>query len=61
MKKALLILIGLIPFVLGFLMNAWLMQNQDSVLPFKLIGILFLVFWGLIGYITCKFEKTPLK
>ena len=61
MKKALLILIGLIPFVLGFLMNAWLMQNQDSVLPFKLIGILFLVCWGLIGFITYNFEKTPLK
>lgn len=61
MKKMILLLVGLIPFVLGFLMNSWLMQNQNSVLPFKLIGILFLVFWVLVGFKTCKFEKTPLK
>lgn len=54
-----LFLIGLIPFVLGFLMNSWLMQNPNSILPFKLIGIIFLVFWVLVGFITCKFEKTP--
>ncbi|MFF2755149.1 hypothetical protein ACFVR1_15530 [Psychrobacillus sp. NPDC058041] len=61
MKKMILFLLGLIPFVLGFLMNSWLMQNQNSILPFKLIGIIFLVFWVLVGFITCKFEKTPLK
>ena len=61
MKKLVLFLIGFIPFVLGFLMNSWLMQNQNSVLPFKLIGILFLIFWVLVGFITCKFGKTPLK
>ncbi|MFF2754471.1 hypothetical protein ACFVR1_12090 [Psychrobacillus sp. NPDC058041] len=61
MKKLILFFIGLIPFVLGFLMNSWLMQNQNSILPFKLIGIIFLVFWALVGFITCKFEKTPFK
>src|SRR5690606_38325650 len=30
-----------------------------SILPFKLIGILILVFWLLLGFITCKIEKTP--
>lgn len=61
MKKMILLLIGLIPFVLGFLMNSWLMQHPNSILPFKLIGIIFLGFWVLVGFITCKFEKTPLK
>lgn len=61
MKRMILFLIGLIPFVLGFLMNSWLMQNPNSVLPFKLIGIIFLVCWVLVGFITCKFDKTPLK
>ena len=59
MKKIILFLIGLIPFVLGFLMNSWLMQNPNSILPSKLIGIIFLVFWVLVGFITCKFNKTP--
>ena len=59
MKKMILLLIGIIPFVLGFLMNSWLMQNPNSILPFKLIGITFLVFWVFVGFITCKFEKTP--
>lgn len=58
MKKMILFLIGIIPFMLGFLMNSWLIQNPNSILPFKLIGIIFLVFWILVGFITCKFEKT---
>ncbi|CAM5199965.1 putative protein OS=Ureibacillus acetophenoni OX=614649 GN=SAMN05877842_11742 PE=4 SV=1 [Ureibacillus acetophenoni] len=61
MKKLVLILIGLIPFVIGIQMSEWLMQHQDRVLPFKIIGIVFLIFWILVGFITSKFEKTPLK
>lgn len=56
-----LLILGLIPFVLGFLMNLWLMQNQDSVLPFKLIGIIFLAFWVTVGFNSVKFEKGLLK
>ena len=59
MKKMLLVLIGLIPFVLGFVMNSWLMDNPDSILPFKLIGILFLGFWVLVGFLTYKYDKKP--
>lgn len=61
MKKAILFLLGLTPLVLGFLMNSWMMKNQSSVLPFKLLGIIFLLFWVLVGFITCKFERTTLK
>ncbi|MFY3792333.1 hypothetical protein ACOQFO_11725 [Ureibacillus sp. MALMAid1270] len=61
MKKLVLILIGFIPFVIGLQMNTWLMENQDRVLPFEIIGIVFLIFWILVGFITSKFEKTPLK
>lgn len=61
MKKVILFILGLTPFVLGFLMNSWLMKNQNSVLPFKLIGIIFLLYWVLVGFTTCKFGKTPLK
>ncbi|MEK4628490.1 MAG: hypothetical protein ABS944_16845 [Solibacillus sp.] len=59
MKKLILFLIGIIPFVLGFLMNSWLIQNSNSILPLKLIGIILLIFWVLVGFITCKFDKTP--
>jgi hypothetical protein len=56
-----LFLLGLIPFVLGFLMNSWMLQNPDDVLPYKLIGFIFLAFWVTVGFISYKFEKTPLK
>lgn len=42
-------------------MNSWLMQNQDSVLPFNLIGLIFLAFWVTVGFISYKFEKSLLK
>lgn len=61
MKRITLILLGLVPLVLGFLMNSWMMGNQNSVLPFKIIGIIFLLFWVLVGFITCDFERTPFK
>lgn len=60
MKGMILFLLGLIPFVLGFLMNSWLMQNQNSVLPSNIIGIIFLIFWVLVGFITCKHGKKRL-
>ena len=56
-----LFLVGLIPLVLGFIMNSWILENQDSVLPFKLIGFIFLAFWVIVGFIGFKFEKTLLK
>ena len=31
------------------------------MLPYKLIGIVFLVFWFVIGFKTCKFEETQLR
>jgi hypothetical protein len=60
-KKMPLFLLGLIPLVLGFFMNSWMIQNQDGVLPFKLIGFTFLAFWVMVGFISYKFEKTLLK
>ena len=60
-KKMTLLLLGLIPLVLGFIMNSWILENQDSVLPFKLIGFIFLAFWVIVGFIGFKFEKTLLK
>ncbi len=50
MKKIFLPAAGLIPFALGFGMNARMMANMDLVLPYRLIGAVWLLFWGLVGY-----------
>lgn len=60
-KRIFLILLGFIPLALGFLMNYWMMKYQDSVLPYTLTGIIFLVLWAFIGFLTCEFEETPSK
>ena len=60
-KKLTLFILGFIPLVLGFMMNSWILENQESVLPFKLIGFVFLAFWVIVGFIGFKFERTLLK
>lgn len=59
MKKYMLFFLGLIPFVLGFIMNSIMMQN--FTLPHKLIGIIYILFWAFIGFKTCEFGKTSLE
>lgn len=61
MRKVMLLLLGFIPFILGFMMNAIMMQNPNFILPYMAIGILSLVIWGFIGFKTCKFGKTSLE
>ncbi|MDD3705069.1 MAG: hypothetical protein PHC45_03250 [Clostridiaceae bacterium] len=61
MRRFKLFLIGLIPFILGFIMNAIMMQNPNFNLPYKLIGVLSLVIWGFIGFKTCEFGKTSVE
>ena len=50
MKKILLLAAGLIPFALGFGMNALMTANMNLVLPYRLIGVVLLLFWGFFGY-----------
>ncbi len=59
MKKLILFFLGLIPFALGFAMNAIMMQNQNYTLPYRLIGIMWILIWLFIGYKTCTLGKTP--
>jgi hypothetical protein len=61
MKKFMLFFLGLIPFALGFIINAIMTQNKDLLLPYKLIGIMCILFWGFIGFKTCEFGKTSLE
>ncbi len=61
MKKLLLFLIGLLPFALGFAMNALLMANMNFVLPYKLIGIIWLLLWGFFGYLMRDYAGSGIK
>lgn len=56
MKKMTLLLVGLIPFFIGYGMN-YLMQGpfSNTVLPYKLIGAAFLIAWFFAGRYSCKF------
>lgn len=42
-------------------MNSWLLDNPDSVLPARLIGITFLIFWAVIGFMSYKFKIEMIK
>ncbi|GGA60095.1 hypothetical protein [Ornithinibacillus halotolerans] len=57
-KKIILFLLGFTPLLLGYVMNSWMMENLDKVLPLKLIGFLFLAFWLLIGLVSNKLETS---
>ncbi|MBQ7091790.1 MAG: hypothetical protein IJN83_03970 [Clostridia bacterium] len=51
MKKALLILLGCIPFLIGWLINAFMMANPDTLPPLFFISIVFLLAWGAVAFI----------
>ncbi|MDK2951163.1 MAG: hypothetical protein PWQ77_828 [Kosmotogales bacterium] len=51
MKKVVLFISGLIPFLMGYLMN-WSMLTIffDVNVPYALISVITLLIWGLLGY-----------
>ena len=46
----LLVAIGCLPFLLGGIINAYMMQHMDVTPPFFLISVLFLVIWSTIAF-----------
>ena len=44
----LLVILGLLPFAAGGVMNHSMMAHPDTLPPFLLIGLLLLLGWGLI-------------
>lgn len=50
MLIALLVAVGLLPFLLGGLLNWYIMTYTESLPPLFLIGVLFLVFWGVVAF-----------
>lgn len=59
MKKMTLLLVGIIPFFIGYGMN-YLMLGPfaNMVLPYKLIGIAFLIAWFFVGRYSYKFVSS---
>lgn len=57
-KKVTLILIGSIPFFIGYGMNALILGVPSVALPFKLISIAALILWFLIGRYSYKLADT---
>ena len=47
----LLVILGAIPYLLGYAMNWYMMEHMDALLPFKWIAVLFLLFWGLLAFL----------
>lgn len=50
----LLVILGLLPFVAGGLMNHSMLAHPDTLPPFLLIGLLLLLGWGLISFFAVR-------
>ncbi len=46
-----LLLLGATPFLFGGIVNWYVMQHLDASLPFEVIGIVFLAYWGLLAFL----------
>jgi len=44
-------ILGALPFALGGILNWYLMNRMDAVLPYGAIGICFLLIWGGLGFL----------
>lgn len=47
----LLVLLGAIPYLLGYAMNWYILEHPDTLPPFGRIAALFLLFWGLLAFL----------
>ena len=57
MKKLWLVILGVIPLAVGFVMNWLMMTFSQTVFPYLLISIAFLSFWTWLGFNSYKFNK----
>lgn len=47
----LLVILGAIPYLLGYAMNWYMMEYPDTLPPLRWIAVLFLLFWGLLAFL----------
>lgn len=60
MMKLSYLVFGFTPLLAGYIINEWIMNNMDSVLPYRRLSIFFLIFWTVLGFFLSK-EKNSLK
>ena len=62
MKKAvctILVLLGGIPFAVGYAMNHWMMEHEDTTPNFLLVGLIFLLAVMAVGFFANKSVGNP--
>lgn len=45
------IIVGALPFVVGGIQNWYMRTYMDSILPYGMISVSFLIVWGCIGFL----------
>lgn len=63
MKKIILVVIGLLPFPVGYFMNYLIMSDTffNKALPYGTIGLVFLLCWFLLGKVLSPLADTIKK
>ena len=49
--SAVFFILGALPYALGYMQNQFMLNNADTLLPYRLISIFFLLLWGLIAFL----------
>lgn len=62
MKKLILFIIGFTPFLIGFGMNLMILNtnSNDLSLGIDTINLVFLIYWGVLGYFFSGFTRSKL-
>ena len=47
---AILVMLGALPFVVGGIQNWYMLTYMDSLIPYALISVCFLIVWGCIAF-----------
>lgn len=53
-----LVIVGLVPFVFGGILNWAVMEFPHSAPPFLGAGIVFLLLWGIVAYFMKRYIKS---
>lgn len=61
MKKTNILLLGLMPIIVGYLINYLIMNFNAYGLPLDIISIIFLLVWFYFGYVTGKAIKSKMQ
>lgn len=61
MKNLKLVLVGIIPIIFGYILNDFILEYSLYGTSTNLIGVVFLLFWGLLSYFLGSKDKPALS